>query len=373
MLVITVLLVVAAVGAVVISARRKGNKSEVIVAVVSSLTGSLAANGKDTANGAQMAIDEAIHDGLNDRNVRVELFDDQGDPKVAVSVANRICEDKRIVAVVGHLTSGCMSAAAPVYERAHMPVIMPVPTNPTITKQGQRNLFRVPPTDDDQAPFLARYVLSKAPEARVAVVSDLTSYGVGFAQAFRDTFVAGGGTVVAFEGAQKDARDFRTLITKLKGLDPKYVVVAATYDMGAPFVKQMRELALSAIPLSGDGCYGSEFLEQSGTAAEGAVVSFIAPDRGSSAETESFFAKYEKIYGKVVSFAPLGYDAGKVVVAALQKVSVPSRESIIDVVRSPGFAVDGVTGRIEFDDHGDNKNKNLVLYVVRDGKWTVLK
>lgn len=354
--------------------QRSAWDNEAVVAVVSSLTGDLAANGKDTANGAAMALEEAIAKGLSrGRKIKVELFDDQGDPKTAVSVANRICQDKRIVAVVGHLTSGCMSAAAPVYAREGMPVVMPVPTNPAITKSGHKNLYRVPPTDDDQAPFLARYLLSKDPKAPVAVVSDLTAYGVGFATAFKDTFQGGGGSVVAFEGAQKDTRDFRSLIGTLKEKGAEYVVLGATYDMGAPFTRQMKELGLQATVFSGDGCYGAAFLEQAGNAAEGTVVSFIAPDKAASPATEKFFQEYERKYGRVVSFAPLGYDAGQVVAEAIRRANSLDRQGILAAIRSADFSVEGVTGRIQFDENGDNKNKNLVLYVVQGGKWVLLK
>ena len=352
----------------------ESGRTEVYVAIVSSLTGDLAENGKDTANGASLAFDEANETAQGkEKIIRYEMFDDQGDPKVAVSVANRVSQDSRFIAVVGHLTSGCMSAAAPVYNRARMPVIMPVPTNPKITQMGYTSLFRIPPTDDEQAPFLARYILSVDPSAPVAVVHDLTPYGLGFAEAFRDTFKKNGGNIVAFDGAQKESRDFRTLIAKLKTLKPKYILLGATYDMGAPFVRQMKELGLDATPVSGDGCYGSAFLEQAGDAAEGTIVSFIAPDRASSPETEAFFKKYEAKYGKVVSFAPLGYDAGKVVDTAIREALEPTRSDVKDAIRKPGFVVNGVTGKIEFTENGDNKNINLVLYTVRQGKFTLFK
>jgi branched-chain amino acid transport system substrate-binding protein len=342
-----------------------------IVAIVSSLSGDLAANGKDMANGAAMAFDDAAKAG--GVSVGYEIFDDQGDPKAAVSVANRVCQDSRFVAVVGHLTSGCMSAAAAVYARARMAVIMPVPTNPAITRQGYTNLFRIPPTDDEQAPFLARYLLKTDPSAPVAVVHDLTAYGQGFATAFRAAYDASENKVVAFEGAQKELFNFRDLIAKLKALHPKYIVLGATYDMAAPFAKQLRELGLEATILSGDGCYSSEFIKQGGKAVEGSIVSFIAPDRESSAATEKFFTVYEKRFAKVVSFAPLGYDAGEVAIAAVRKAKPLTRESVLNALRDPQFSIDGVTGKIQFGENGDNKNKNLVLYTVRDGKFVLLK
>ncbi len=345
-------------------------KPAVYVAIVSSLTGTLAENGKDTANGAKMAFDELNLD--SNAIIHYQLFDDQGDPKTAVAIANQICQDSRYIAVVGHLTSGCMSAAAEVYAKNGMPVAMPVPTNPRITQLGYQSLFRIPPTDDDQAPFLALYLLSKDPIAPVAIVNDLTSYGLGFANAFRDKFRSAGGNIVAFEGAKKESRDYKTLIAKLKELHPKYVVIGATYDMGAPFVRQMKEMGLKATAIAGDGCYGSAFLQQAGNAGEGSIVSFIAPDRGVSPKAVKFFKEYERKYGKVVSYAPLGYDAAEVIINAIEKATDKSRKGIVSEIKKQGFFVDGVTGRIEFNNNGDNKNKNISIYVVSNNKFKLL-
>lgn len=351
------------------------SEKEYVIAIASSLSGSLAENGKDMSNGAKLAFDEINNKGgLKGVKIKYELFDDQADPKMAVNVANKIVQNEKIIAVVGHLTSGCMSAASKVYFDKGIPVIMPVPTNPKITKKGYTNLFRVPPTDDEQAPYLAKYIISKDPNALIAIVHDLTTYGLGFANSFKDTYESFGKEILAFEGAQKEEKSYRSLITKLKNLNPTYIVLGSTYDMGAPFARQMKELGLKSTILSGDGCFGSAFIEQAGNAAEGSIVSFIAPDKGFSPESIDFFNNFEKKYGKVVSFAPLGYDAAKVVIEAIENCSKPiTRNKLIDIIRNPDFKVDGVTGKIRFSNNGDNENTNLSLYIVHERKFELLK
>ncbi len=353
----------------------ESKKNEIVVAIASSLTGSLAENGKDMANGATLAIDEINErGGIKGKKIKYILFDDQSEPKMAANVANRIIQDKKIIAVIGHLSSGCMLAAAPIYNKVEIPVIMPVPTNPEITQKGYNNLFRIPPTDDEQAPFLAKFLIKKDPDGKVAIVHDMTDYGYGFAESFRKTYESFGKHVIAFEGVRKEARDYRTLIYKLKQLMPDYVVLGATYDLGGPFVKQMKELGLNATVLAGDGCFGSAYLKMAGEAAEGTIVSFIAPDRNFSEKLTLFFDKYEKKYGKVVSFAPLGYDAGLIVIEALKKVKgEPSREKLIKILHSPDFELNGITGKIKFKKNGDNFYSNLVLYKVQNGKFISFK
>ena len=343
------------------------------IAIVSAETGDLAEIGKDMSRAAILKLDQVnASGGIHGKMIKYHIFDDQGDPKMAVNIANRISQNSDIIAVVGHLTSGTMSAAAPVYYKNNVPVVMPVPTNPKITSQGFDNVFRIPPNDNDQAPFLARYLWSRDKEARVVIAHDITAYGVGFAESFRAQYEAGGGEILAYDGSPAESRDFRTLITKLKSLNPTHVLLGATYDMGAPFVRQMREMGLNATVLAGDGCFGSEFIAQAGNAAEGTIVSFIAPGKKFSEKTERFFKDYEAKYGTIVSFAPLGYDAASVAVEVITRLKKLDRKEFIKTIKNDKFSYEGVTGIIKFDDAGDNINKNLTLWVVRDGEWVFL-
>ena len=367
--IVVMLVVIAAVGVFLLARRPTGTEQEQIIAVVSSLTGGLAANGKDMANGAILGFDEARSAGRLPVGIRVELFDDQSDPKGAASVGERVCQDKKIIAVVGHLSSGCTLAAVRTYAREGMPVIMPVPTNPELTESGFANVFRVPPRDDQQAPFLADYVRRAAPDARVAVIHDQTAYGKGFIDSFKARYEADGAKLIFGDGVQAKERDFRTLITKLRESKPTHVVLGATYDMGGPFVRQMKELGVAAAVLSGDGCYGQAFLDQAGSAAEGTIVTFIAPDRNASDLTGDFFRRYEEKYKRVVSYAPLGHDAALVVIEALRLTDEKSRAGLLAALRKPVFTVHGVTGEVAFDAKGDNKSSRLFLYCVRNGAW----
>ena len=76
---------------------------------VGPLTGGIAHLGKDNENGALLAIDEANAAGisLGGKKVTFELVreDDQADPKIGNTVAQKLV-DAKVVGVVGHLNSG---------------------------------------------------------------------------------------------------------------------------------------------------------------------------------------------------------------------------------------------------------------------------
>src|SRR5690349_24587923 len=83
--------------------------AEVKIGHVGPLTGGIAHLGKDNENGARLAIEEANAakikiDGKDAKFVLV-AEDDQADPKVGTTVAQKLV-DAKVSGIVGHLNSG---------------------------------------------------------------------------------------------------------------------------------------------------------------------------------------------------------------------------------------------------------------------------
>ena len=147
---------------------------------VAPLTGGIAHLGKDNENGARLAIEEANAAGLKidgkDAKFVLVAEDDQADPKVGTTVAQKLV-DAKVVGVVGHLNSGTSIPASSIYNQAGIPVISGSATNPKLTEQGFKNQFRVVGRDDQQGPAIASYLASEKKPKVVAVIDDATAYG----------------------------------------------------------------------------------------------------------------------------------------------------------------------------------------------------
>ena len=106
---------------------------------VGPLTGGIAHLGKDNENGARLAIEEANAKGveIGGKKVKLEMLaeDDQADPKVGTTVAQKLI-DAKVVGIVGHLNSGTTIPASALYEQAGIPMISGSATNPKLTEQG---------------------------------------------------------------------------------------------------------------------------------------------------------------------------------------------------------------------------------------------
>ncbi|HVQ62226.1 MAG TPA: branched-chain amino acid ABC transporter substrate-binding protein, partial [Burkholderiales bacterium] len=110
---------------------------EVKIGHVGPLTGGIAHLGKDNENGARLAIEEAnaakIKIGGKEAKFTLVAEDDQADPKVGTTVAQKLV-DQKVVGVVGHLNSGTSIPASPIYNGAGIPVISGSATNPKLTE-----------------------------------------------------------------------------------------------------------------------------------------------------------------------------------------------------------------------------------------------
>ena len=138
---------------------------EIKIGHVGPLTGGIAHLGKDNENGAVLAIEEANAakikiDGKDATFVLVKE-DDQADPKVGTTVAQKLV-DAKVAGVVGHLNSGVSIPASAIYNGAGIPVISGSATNPKLTEQGFKVTFRTVGRDDQQGPAVANYHMNQS-------------------------------------------------------------------------------------------------------------------------------------------------------------------------------------------------------------------
>ena len=199
---------------------------EIKIGHVGPMTGGIAHLGKDNENGARLAVEEA-----NAANIKIDgkdakfVFigeDDQADPKVGTTVAQKLV-DAKVAGVVGHLNSGTSIPASTIYNQANIPVISGSATNPKLTEQGFKNQFRVVGRDDQQGPAIAAYLAGDAKPKVVAVVDDATAYGEGLANEVEKTLTAAKIKVLPREKGTDKTTDWKAILTKLKGKKPDAV------------------------------------------------------------------------------------------------------------------------------------------------------
>src|SRR6185295_5176555 len=330
------------------------------------LTGGIAHLGKDDENGARLAVDEhtARKLKIGGKTVKFEMMseDDQADPKMGPTIAQKFV-DAKVAGVVGHLNSGVSIPASAVYNQAGIPMISGSATNPKLTEQGFKVVFRTVGRDDQQGPAVAAYIASELKAKKVAIADDATAYGEGLANEVEKTLKAANVQIVAREKTNDKATDFKAILTKMKGKNPDVIFYGGMDATGGPMLKQARELGIKAVFAYGDGACTSEMSKLAGPASEGMICSQagIPTQMASKAFQDAFKAKY----GEVKQYAPFFYDAANILIAAMQKADSTDPAKYLPMVASISF--DGATGHIEFDAKGDRKDAEMTIFQMKNG------
>jgi branched-chain amino acid transport system substrate-binding protein len=332
------------------------------------LTGGIAHLGKDNENGARLAVEEANGKGIKigGKAVKFELQgeDDQADPKLGPTIAQKFA-DAKVAGVVGHLNSGVTIPASAVYNQAGIPMISGSATNPKLTEQGFKNIFRIVARDDQQGPAVAQY-LSTMKIKKVAVVDDATAYGEGLANEVEKTLKAAGVQVVAREKTNDKATDFKAILTKMKGRGPDAVFYGGMDATGGPMLKQARELGIKAVFSFGDGACTDTMKQLAGDAAS---EGFVCSQAGLPvvAASKSFLDAYKAKYNTdPIIYAPFTYDAANLLIAAMQKADSADPAKYLPELQKISYK--GATGPIAFDDKGDRKNAEVTIFTMKGGK-----
>jgi len=345
------------------------------IGLAAPLTGSQAHIGQDIKEGAQLGVDDlnTQNPEVGGRKVKFELVaeDDEADPTKAANVAQKLV-DAKVVAVVGHFNSGASIPASKVYSDAGIPQISPSSTNPKYTQQGFKTTFRVVANDDQQGPVNAKYALEELKAKKIAVIDDSTAYGQGLAEAFAKTAKDGGAEIVATEHTTDKDTDFKAILTKIKSKKPDLIFFGGIDPQAGPMKKQMKELAITAKLMGGDGIQTPNFIKLAGDAAEGTYASIPGLPKDQMPGGKQFLQKFKAKTGKEVElYAPMGYDAVFVFYEAMKRAGSTDPAKFLPEVGKTSYT--GVIGPIAFDDKGDLKNGPLTIYVAKGGQWEPVK
>ena len=342
--------------------------TEVKIGHVGPLTGGIAHLGKDNENGARLAVEEANAAGVTIDGKPVKFVfvaeDDQADPKVGTTVAQKLV-DAKVVGVVGHLNSGTSIPASPIYNQAGIPVISGSATNPKLTEQGFKNQFRVVGRDDQQGPAIASYLASERKPKLVAVIDDATAYGEGIANEVEKTLKGANIKVLPREKGTDKTTDWKAILTKLRGRNPDAVFYGGMDATGGPLVKQGRELGIKAVFAFGDGACTDEMAKLAGQAAEGMLCSQagIPPQ----AASKKFLDAYKKKFNAdPILYAPFTYDAANLLIEAMKKANSTDPKKYLPELQKINFT--GASGNIQFDEKGDRKDAEMTIFTMKGGK-----
>ena len=225
----------------------------VFVALVAGMDG---AGGKAMERGVRMHLDTVnAAGGVGGHPVELLVYDDADRADRAREVAERIVREDKVLFVVGHGSSDAALAAAPVYQRAHLPAITPSAGSARIT-DGSDWYFRSMFGNRTQSDFLAVYLADVLKATKAVVVHDADEAGRSVRDAFAESFQEFG-TVERVVELGPEAPD---------DLDPATPIVLAT-ERGVDVIRKLRTSGVTA-PILGTASLSTQPFHDALLAAE---------------------------------------------------------------------------------------------------------
>ena len=324
--------------------------------------------GLQNLQGVELAVEEINNaGGINGHALRLVSRDDDGEGDKATKIAQDFVATRSISAVIGHVNSSGMLAAAPVYD-GQLPAIATSATSPDLTGISSW-VFRIISSDSLNGIALANFAskFGQRGPASVAVLYENNTYGRGLADSFRRSFH---GDILSLDPIDADLQSAEPYIAYLKMRKPKIVFVAGRVASGLKILQEARRQGFNPIFVGGDGWQG--ILADTATA-EGAYIGMSFTPEDPSPPARTFVAAFEKKYHtQPDAHAALAYDATRLVAQALREKG-PDRRAIRDYLHSLNreTAYAGLTGPAYFEDTGDPVGIRFRVLRAHDGQLAV--
>ncbi len=314
------------------------------------------ATGTATAEAAFMALKDARTAGLDVPVDTVVVYEATNLAAPAVRAADTLVSTPGIAAVMGHSNSAASLTAAPIYNQARVVQIAPHSTADLYSEAGPYS-FRMVPPDRQQGRVLARFLAAESTGKRVALSYVNDDYGRGLRASMLEALPGGTVDFVAdlphITAATPEM--MRNTVLAIVDARPDVILWLGRINQLSVYLPELRD-ALGPVPVvGGDALNPAETLPDPDRLFP--PMHFVRLlDLTARPETRRFAERFRERVGQDPTDAvALAYDAFSVLLAGVRagaRTGDEMRAYLMSLGRErPPFP--GVTGPVEFDEHGD--------------------
>jgi branched-chain amino acid transport system substrate-binding protein len=310
------------------------------------------------------------------------------DPGATSGDARKAAQDKATIAYLGEFNSGASAISIPILNEAGILQVSPSNTYVGLTRaqgadkgepdkyypSGKRTYGRVVPADHIQAAAQVTYQKDNGC-TKTYILNDKEVYGKGLADQVASIAKTQGLTILANDGIDPKAANYRALAGTIKGKAADCVFFGGITQNNAVQLWKDLHAAMPTAKLFGpDGVAESAFSSKIGSSAE--KVTFITqptldpklyPQAG-----QDFFKEYKAKFGADPEpYAIYGYEAMSIALQAIQNAGDKGndRQAVIDAFYKIKDR-ESVLGKYSVDENGDTTLTDYGGNRIQGGKLT---
>ncbi|OFW65742.1 MAG: hypothetical protein A2Y74_02730 [Actinobacteria bacterium RBG_13_63_9] len=320
--------------------------------------------------------------GVLGRPVKIIIEDDKSDPQEAVTAANRLIDQEKVVALIAATGSSSTVAVKAITAERQIPQMAMVAANVITDEPPIDWIWRTPQKNAVAAARLLEYVSETLGVTKIGVLHNENAFGSDGMVAITEMAADYGLEIVAAESFKTDDSDLTAQLTSIRSADPEALIVWDTSQGAALAAVNMQQLGMDIPYIGSHGIANTTFIKLAADSAEGVVFvagrlvipsSITDPDQ--KEVTDTFIETYEYEWGEPPNpFAGYAFEAITILVDAIERAGSTEPEAIQAALNATeDFAgPDGFYNYSETD-HDGLVAADMVMVKIENGEWALVE
>ncbi len=346
-----------------------GFEKPIKIGLILPMKGNLETYGTLCKNAIDIAVEE-VNDkgGISGRKIEVLPGDDTANEKVAASITNQYVDIQKVSAIIGPYTTQSSTLAAPVANKAGVPMITIRASDPNITQIGNY-IFRACYVNTYQGTILGRFAGQDLKLKRVAVMYNTSNPDAKtLIDNFKQELGKSGGILVGEQSYDPNTTDFTAQVSEVAKAGPDAILLTDFDSKDGLIIKKAADMGVKCTFLGTDLWNPENLLKVAGDAAVGSYFTAHFSPNDPDKKVQEFVELYKSDYGtKPGPSAALSYDAISLVIEAIKRANSSDPGKIRDALANiKNFK--GATGTFSFDKDRNPKKGGTILKIEQNAQ-----
>jgi branched-chain amino acid transport system substrate-binding protein len=355
------------------------SKNEIVIGSIQDLSGPIAAFGKQIRNGMMLRVDETNEQGgINGRKIKLLVEDSKYDPRNAVLAAQKLVNQEKIFAMVGHLGTAQNMAAMPVQFQKNVINFFPV----TAARQMYDPFHKLKyafaaPYYDQMRVGVPKLAKEKGAKKVCAMYQD-DEFGLEVLRGAEEGLKANGMVMAETASFKRGATDFSSQMQKLAAEKCDFVAMGTLIRETIGGIATAKRLGFNPTFMGSSGAYTDLIHKLGGPAMNGfyATMATQHPYADDPSQNIRFWAnKYQtKFNEEPTVFSVYGYQLIDAFLKASAKAGTNlTTESFIKAMDTMVIPPDMFgTAQMTFSPTKRLGSDASRMSQIQDGKWKVV-
>lgn len=355
------------------------SRDEIVIGSIQDLSGPLAGFGKQVRNGMMLRVDELNEQGgVNGRRLRLIVEDSGYDPRKAVLAAQKLVNQDRIFAMIGHIGTAHNMAAMPIQFEKNVLNFFPVTAAREMYEPWHRLKYAFAATYYDQIRIATPKLAKEKGATKVCTIYQDDEFGLEVMRGAEAGLKSIGMELAEKTTFKRGATDFSSQVARMKAAGCDFVVIGTIIRETIGTIGESRKTGFNPTFLGSSAAYTDLIHKLGGKAMDGlyATMTMQHPYLDEVSQPIRFWAtKYRTRFNEDPTvFSVYGYAGIDAFIHAVDKAGPNlSTDSFVRAMDTMVIPPD-IFGSAEYTFGpkkrlGSNASR---LSQIQDGRWKVV-